>query len=80
MRPTDAKGSDPNRQASGRRPRLRDYIVRRRHPSFRFHEEFASAMLPEEDIMYHDVPRAPAEYHGITQGRAAGTRSEMTGR
>jgi hypothetical protein len=43
------------------RPRFREYIVRQRHPSFRFQEEVrVGAVLPEENITYYEVP---AEYH-----------------
>ena len=43
------------------RPRFREYVVRERHPSYRYDNEFrVGAMLPESGVTYYDVP---AEYH-----------------
>jgi hypothetical protein len=43
------------------RPRFREYVVRERHPSFRYHDEVrAGAMLPERGVTLYAVPR---EYH-----------------
>jgi hypothetical protein len=43
------------------RPRFREYVVRERHPSYRYDNDFrVGAMLPESGVIYYDVP---AEYH-----------------
>ena len=43
------------------RPRFHDYVVRERHPSYRYDNDFrVGAMLPESGVIYYDVP---AEYH-----------------
>jgi hypothetical protein len=43
------------------RPRFREYVVRERHPSYRYDNDFrVGAMLPEDGVIYYDVP---AEYH-----------------
>ena len=43
------------------RPRFREYVVRERHPSYRYDNDFrVGAMLPESGVTYYDVP---AEYH-----------------
>jgi hypothetical protein len=43
------------------RPRFREYVVRERHPSYRYDNEFrVGATLPESGVVYYDVP---AEYH-----------------
>ena len=45
----------------GDRPRFREYVVRERHPSFRYDKEFrVGAVLPESGVVYYDVP---ADYH-----------------
>jgi hypothetical protein len=43
------------------RPRFREYVVRERHPSYRYDNDFrVGAMLPESGVIYYDVP---AEYY-----------------
>jgi len=43
------------------RPRFREYVIRERHPSYRYDNDFrVGAMLPESGVIYYDVP---AEYH-----------------
>ena len=43
------------------RPRFREYVVRERHPSYRYDNDFrVGAMLPDSGVIYYDVP---AEYH-----------------
>jgi hypothetical protein len=43
------------------RPRFREYVVRERHPSYRYDSEFrVGAELPDVGVTYYDVP---AEYH-----------------
>ena len=43
------------------RPRFREYVVRERHPSYRYDNDFrVGAMLPESGVTYYDVP---ADYH-----------------
>jgi hypothetical protein len=43
------------------RPRFREYVVRERHPSYRYDNDFrVGAMLPESGVIYYDVP---ADYH-----------------
>jgi hypothetical protein len=43
------------------RPRFREYVVRERHPSYRYDNDFrVGAILPESGVIYYDVP---AEYH-----------------
>ena len=43
------------------RPRFREYVVRERHPSYRYESEFrVGAELPEVGVTYYDVP---ADYH-----------------
>jgi hypothetical protein len=43
------------------RPRFREYVVRERHPSYRYDSEFrVGAELPEAGVTYYDVP---ADYH-----------------
>ena len=43
------------------RPRFREYVVRERHPSYHYDNDFrVGAMLPESGVIYYDVP---AEYH-----------------
>jgi hypothetical protein len=43
------------------RPRFHDYVVRERHPSYRYESEFrVGAMLPDNGVTYYDVP---ADYH-----------------
>ncbi len=43
------------------RPRFREYVVRERHPSYRYDNDFrVGAVLPESGVTYYDVP---AEYH-----------------
>jgi hypothetical protein len=43
------------------RPRFREYVVRERHPSYRYDNDFrVGAMLPEGGVTYYDVP---ADYH-----------------
>ena len=47
------------------RPRFREYVVRERHPSYRYDNDFrVGAMLPDSGVIYYDVP---AEYH-VTGG------------
>jgi hypothetical protein len=42
------------------RPRFRNYVVERRHPSYQYREEIrVGAVLPEAGVTYYDVP---AEY------------------
>jgi hypothetical protein len=39
------------------RPRFREYVVRERHPSYRYDNDFrVGAMLPESGVTYYDVP------------------------
>jgi hypothetical protein len=43
------------------RPRLREYIVRERRPSYRYQQDVrVGVVLPEAGVTYYDVP---AEYH-----------------
>jgi hypothetical protein len=43
------------------RPRFREYVIRERHPSYRYDNDFrVGATLPESGITYYDVP---ADYH-----------------
>jgi hypothetical protein len=43
------------------RPRFREYVIRERHPSYRYDNDFrVGAMLPESGVTYYDVP---ADYH-----------------
>jgi Protein of unknown function (DUF1236) len=43
------------------RPRFREYVIRERHPSYRYDNDFrVGAMLPDSGVIYYDVP---AEYH-----------------
>jgi hypothetical protein len=43
------------------RPRFHEYVVRERHPSYRYDNDFrVGAMLPESGVVYYDVP---ADYH-----------------
>ena len=43
------------------RPRFREYVVRERHPSYRYDNDFrVGAILPESGVTYYDVP---ADYH-----------------
>ena len=43
------------------RPRFREYVVRERHPSYRYDNDFrVGAVLPDSGVIYYDVP---AEYH-----------------
>jgi len=43
------------------RPRFREYVVRERHPSYRYSDEFiVGATLPESGVTYYEVP---GEYH-----------------
>ena len=43
------------------RPRFREYVVRERHPSYRYDSDFrVGAVLPESGVTYYDVP---ADYH-----------------
>jgi Protein of unknown function (DUF1236) len=43
------------------RPRFREYVVRERHPSFRYHDEVrVGAVLPDRGLTLYAVPR---EYH-----------------
>jgi hypothetical protein len=43
------------------RPRFREYVVRERHPSYRYDNDFrVGAMLPESGVTYYDMP---ADYH-----------------
>jgi hypothetical protein len=45
------------------RPRFHDYVVRERHPSYRYESEFrVGAMLPDNGVTYYDVP---ADYHVV---------------
>ena len=42
------------------RPRFREYVVRERHPSYRYTDELRiGTVLPESGVTYYDVP---AEY------------------
>ena len=39
------------------RPRFRNYVVERRHPSYQYREDVRiGAVLPEEGVTYYDVP------------------------
>jgi len=39
------------------RPRFRNYVVERRHPSYQYREDVrVGAVLPEEGVTYYDVP------------------------
>jgi Protein of unknown function (DUF1236) len=43
------------------RPRFREYAVRERRPSYRYHEDLrVGVVLPQEGVTYYDVP---PEYH-----------------
>ena len=43
------------------RPRFREYVVRERHPSYRYESDFrVGAVLPDNGVTYYDVP---ADYH-----------------
>jgi hypothetical protein len=43
------------------RPRFHDYVVRERHPSYRYDNDFrVGAVLPDSGVTYYDVP---PEYH-----------------
>jgi hypothetical protein len=43
------------------RPRFREYVVRERHPSYRYNDDFrVGAVLPESGVTYYEVP---ADYH-----------------
>ncbi len=43
------------------RPRFREYVVRERHPSYRYREEVrVGVVLPDDGMTYYEVP---AEYH-----------------
>ena len=43
------------------RPRFREYVVRERHDSYRYSDEFiVGATLPENGVTYYDVP---SDYH-----------------
>ena len=43
------------------RPRFHDYVVRERHPSYRYDNDFrVGVILPESGVTYYDVP---TEYH-----------------
>src|SRR5476649_1159752 len=43
------------------RPRFREYVVRERHPSYRYSDDFrVGAVLPESGVTYYEVP---ADYH-----------------
>ena len=43
------------------RPRIREYVIHERHPSYRYDNDFrVGAMLPESGVTYYDVP---ADYH-----------------
>ena len=43
------------------RPRFREYVIRERHPSYRYSDDFrVGAVLPESGVTYYDVP---ADYH-----------------
>ena len=43
------------------RPRFREYVVRERHPSYRYSDDFrVGAVLPESGVTSYDVP---ADYH-----------------
>ena len=40
------------------RPRFRNYVVERRHPSYQYREDVRiGAVLPEEGVTYYDVPQ-----------------------
>src|SRR4051794_37075145 len=42
------------------RPRFREYVVRQRHPSYRYESDLrVGAALPEDGVTYYEVP---AEY------------------
>jgi len=39
------------------RPRFRNYVVERRHPSYQYREDVRiGAVLPDEGVTYYDVP------------------------
>src|SRR6478672_6271105 len=43
------------------RPRFREYVVRQRHPSYRYESDLRiGASLPENGVTYYEVP---SEYH-----------------
>ena len=43
------------------RPRFREYVIRERHPSYRYDNDFrVGAVLPESGVVYYEVP---ADYH-----------------
>jgi hypothetical protein len=43
------------------RPRFREYVVRERHPSYRYSDDFrVGAVLPESGVTYYEVP---TDYH-----------------
>lgn len=43
------------------RPRFRTYVVKERHPSYRYESDFrVGAVLPESGVVYYEVP---ADYH-----------------
>ena len=43
------------------RPRFREYVVRQRHPSYRYESDLRiGAPLPENGVTYYEVP---SEYH-----------------
>ena len=43
------------------RPRFHTYVVKERHPSYRYDSEFrVGTVLPETGVVYYDVP---ADYH-----------------
>lgn len=56
------------------RPRFREYVVRERHPSYRYEGEVrAGVILPEAGVEYYEVPaeyRVPAGYrYTVVNGR-----------
>ena len=45
------------------RPRFREYVVRERHPSYRYEHDFrVGAVLPQSGITYYEIP---GEYHVV---------------
>jgi hypothetical protein len=56
------------------RPRFREYVVRERHPSYKYEGEVrAGVILPDAEIEYYEVPaeyRVPAGYrYTVVNGR-----------